>query len=340
MTRAGATSPVPIGPLVSVATAALAGVLLGLALGATAPVSGVTDAGEVVSVAIPVTRVVLDLAAATAIGLALLPVLTGYDRPRLSEPVLARGRPVAVAAALVWAVAALVSLVLQAAEYRPGSGTVSFADLGEYVRTVAAGKALLIVAALALTLAALNVLAVRRGERVPAEVRAGLGLFTLLPLPVTGHAGTWSFSDLTMVSIELHVLAAVAWTGGLGAMVVLLAANRTLLAHALPRFSRLATVSVLLTAATGLFNALVQLAIDPATDVWTSLFGTPYGRLVLGKLACLAAIGALGAYLRWRLLPRIVRHERTALVQWATLELTAMALAFGIAAVLSRAPAA
>ena len=37
-------------------------------------------------------------------------------------------------------------------------------------------------------------------------------------------------------------------------------------------------------------------------------------------------------------MPAIVRHQRTALVGWAALELTVMGLAFGFAVVLSRAP--
>jgi putative copper resistance protein D len=60
--------------------------------------------------------------------------------------------------------------------------------------------------------------------------------------------------------------------------------------------------------------------------------------LVVLKLLCTAAIAVLGAHVRWRLLPQIVRHNRTALAAWATLELTVMGLAFGFAVVLTRAP--
>ncbi|MFF5989690.1 copper resistance D family protein [Prauserella flavalba] len=340
MTRAETTSPATAGVLLSVLASALAGVLIGIALTATSPVSGIAEVSGVVSVGIPVVRVLLDLSAVAAIGLALLSVLVGYDRPKLTEPVLRRARPAAVAASLVWAVTALVTLVLQTAEYRPGAGTVGFGDLADYVVAVGAGKALLIVAVLALGLMALNVLAVRHGEKVPAEVRVGLGLFALLPLPVTGHASNWSFHDYTMISMELHVMSAVAWTGGLGAIAALLVGNRTLLAYALPRFSKLATICLAISAGTGLFNGLVELNLNPTMDLWTALFTTPYGGLVLLKLACTAAIACFGAYLRFRLLPRIMRHQHTALAMWATLELTVMGLAFGFAVVLTRAPVA
>jgi putative copper resistance protein D len=173
---------------------------------------------------------------------------------------------------------------------------------------------------------------------VPAEVRVGLGLFALLPLPVTGHASNWNYHDYTMISMELHVMSAVAWTGGLGAMTVLLIANRTLLAHALPRFSKLATLCLILSAATGLFNGLVEISLNPTIGFWAAIFTTPYGQLFVLKFLCTGLIALLGAYTRFRLMPQIVRHNRTALAAWATLELTVMGLAFGFAVVLTRAP--
>ncbi|KAA9166761.1 copper resistance protein CopD [Amycolatopsis acidicola] len=338
MTQAGTTSRVRYPTILAVLTASLAAALIGVAITATAPVPGVAEVGEVVTVAIPIVRVLLDLSAVGTIGLALLSILVGYDRPKLTEPVLELARPAAVASALLWAVTALVTLVLQTAEFRPQQANVSFGDIWDYVVQIGAGKALLVVAVLALAHAVLGVLALRHGEKVPAEVRVGLALFALLPLPVTGHASNWNYHDYTMISMELHVMGAVAWTGGLGAMAVLLVGNRTLLAYALPRFSKLATLCLVLTVLTGLFNAGVEILLNPTIGFWSALFTTPYGVLVLLKAACAVTIGALGAHLRWRLMPRIAKHERTALATWATLELMVMGLAFGFAVVLTRAP--
>jgi putative copper resistance protein D len=338
VTQAGTTSRARVSTAVAALAAALAGALIGVALTATTPVPGVTDVSEVVSVAIPIVRVLLDLSAVSTIGLALLSVLVGYDRPKLTEPVLAMARPAAVASALVWAITALVTLVLQTAEFRPQVTNIGIGDIWDYVVQIGAGKALLVVAVLALAHAALGVLALRHGEKVPAEVRVGLGLFALLPLPVTGHASNWNYHDYTMISMELHVMSAVAWTGGLGAMAVLLIGNRTLLAHALPRFSKLATLCLALSVVTGVFNACVEILLNPTIGFWAALFTTGYGQLVLLKLGCVVAIATLGANLRWRLMPRIIRHERTALAAWASLELMVMGLAFGFAVVLTRAP--
>ena len=87
---------------------------------------------------------------------------------------------------------------------------------------------------------------------------------------------------------------------------------------------------------TGLFNAGVEVA--GSGDLFDQLFGTGYGVLVLLKLGCFCVLTALGANIRWRLLPAIERHQRTALVAWAGLELAVMGLAFGFAVALSRTP--
>jgi putative copper resistance protein D len=320
-------------PLVLAAlVAGLAGMLVGLALTAS-----VTEPDTLVRYGLPVVRVVLDLSAVATVGLSLLPILVGFDRPKHVEPVLDASRRAAAAAALLWALAAQLALVLQTAELT-STATVSPAAIVDYVREVAGGKALVFVAVVALVAFALGIASVRVGESVPAELRAAVALFGLLPLPVTGHATNLEWRDVTMISIELHVLGAVAWTGGLGAVVVLLAANRALLATALPRFSRLATVCLAVVAATGLFNAIMELTANHG--LLDALFGTGYGVLVLLKLSCLVLLAGLGGNIRFRLLPAILRHRPTALVGWAALELSVMGLAFGFAVVLSRAPVA
>ncbi|MBB3662634.1 putative copper resistance protein D [Prauserella sediminis] len=333
MSRAETTSRPRLKTLTGLLAAAVAGALVGFAGAAAGPVRGIAAAGEVVSAGIPVARAVMNVAAVVTVGLALLPVLLGGAREKLTRPVLTSAQPAAVASALLWAVAAGAALVLQAVEYRPAAP-----DVGGYVGDVAAGKALVLVAVLALGLAALNVVALRRPDTVPAEVRVGLGLFALLPLPVTGHATGWSLHDYASISIELHVLAAVTWTGGLAAIAAVVGANRTLLATALPRFSTLATVCLACVAVTGVFNAVVELGGNLELSLPTALFGTAYGVLVLVKVACLTGAAALGVYLRTRLLPRVLRHRRTALATWAAVELTILGLAFGFAVALSRAP--
>jgi len=335
------TRTTPVGNryhLVAVLVAgAVVGVLVGLALTATSPIPGLPEPAAVVRVGLPVVRVLLDVAAVVTVGLCLLPLLVGFDRPRLTEPLMLGARRASMYSSLVWLVTALVTLIMQTAELRPGTD-VSTAAVANYVSTIGAGKALVFVAVFALLCFGLALWSVVAGESVPAELRAAVALFALLPLPVTGHATNWRMHDFTMISMELHVLSAATWTGGLGAVVVVLAANRALLAHALPRFSKLATVCLVLVTVTGAFNGFVELAVSPTLTVLGGLFTTGYGILLVLKTLCLLTLAVLGARIRWKLLPAVTAHKPTALVTWAAVELGVMGLAFGLATVLTRAP--
>lgn len=316
---------------------ALAGIALGLVLAPPVVVAGVVDAGAAVRYGLPVTRVLLDVSATIVVGLSILPKLLGFDRPTHTEPVLRLARPAAVVAAAVWVVTALLAIVLQAAELRPGT-EVSIGNAIDYIANVGAGKGLLFSAACAFVYLLVGVMAVRSGESVPAELRILISMFGLLPIPVTGHASNWKYHDYSMVSMELHVLGAAAWTGGLGALMALVAYRKGLLAVALPKFSKVATISLIVVSVTGLFNGLLELILNPVVPFPQSMFTTGYGLLFIGKAVCAVLIAVLGAHIRWRLLPKISQHKVTAIVQWAVLEVTIMGVAFGLAVILSRAP--
>lgn len=319
-----------------VTAAALVTAVVGTAVTDPPGVPGLAQSGLWVRYGIPVVRVLLDLGAVAVAGLAILAKLLGFDRPEQTEPVMEPARRLAVWASVVWAAAALVSIVLLAAELNPGV-PVTAGAVWTYIGSIAAGKGLLVSAGCALLSLWLSRLAVRHGERVPAELRAGLALFGLLPLPLTGHASNWYYHDLSMVSMELHVVGAAAWTGGLAAVTVLLARRRELLAVALPRFSRLATWCVLVVGASGLANGLLELALSPITALPGSLVTTRYGVLILAKIACLAAVAVIAFRVRTRILPAIVAGRRAAFAAWCGWEVAVLAIAYGVAVVLTRA---
>jgi putative copper resistance protein D len=324
--------------LLVLACGAVLGVLVGLALTATAAVPGIVAPGTAVVVGLPLSRALVDLAALTTVGMSLLPSLVGA-RARRAAAALALARRVAAVSAAVWLVAALTSLVLEVADYTPGQ-PVTVAAVVAYVRQIPSGQGLAVVACCALVYLVVAVLAVRRGETVPVELRITVAMFALLPLPVTGHAAldTAGWRDVTMISMELHVVSAVCWTGGLLAVLLLLAFQRDVLADALPRFSLLATICVCAVAVTGAYNGWFELYATPGVHWYVALFTTGYGWILIGKLGCVLAAGALGGYTRFRLLPRIVERRATALLTWATLETAVLGVAFGLAAVLVRAP--
>lgn len=319
--------------------------LLGSALLTALAATAYTDVGTIpglpalpplVRFGLPVMRALLDLAALATVGLSMLPKLLGFDQPARTEPVLAKARPIAVITALVWMLSALFSLVLQAMEASPGAPATTSLVI-TYVNDVPAGPGLLASAGGGLLCAVIGLLAVRFGESVPTELRTIVALLGLLPMPLTGHATDWQYHDFSMISMELHVVGAAMWVGGLAAVALFVAPQRGLLAEALPRFSKLAGLALLVVGASGLFNGLMELVITPNAGL-TGLVTTQYGQILLGKALCLVLLAVVGAQMRFRLLPRIARHERTALLTWVTFEVAVMGVAYGLGVVLSRAP--
>nr|WP_240188825.1 CopD family protein [Nakamurella flavida] len=136
--------------------------------------------------------------------------------------------------------------------------------------------------------------------------------------------------------MELHVVAASAWAGGLGAVVVFLSGRADLLAVALPRFSRLATWCVVVVGLSGVFNGLLELAVSPVTNLPESLWQTRYGVLILAKTALMIVVAAIAVVVRQRLLPRILDRRRTAVAVWCGWELVVLGMAFGVAVALTR----
>ncbi|GAA0511975.1 copper resistance protein CopD [Saccharopolyspora subtropica] len=329
-----------LGAKAAVAVALLAGALLSAVVAsaytAVGTIPGLPDLPPLVHFGLPVARVLLDLAALATVGLSVLPKLLGFDRPRHTEPVMALARRITVVTALVWLLCGLLSLVLQAAELSPDR-PVTTQLVVDYVANVPAGPGLLASAGAALLCAVLGLLAVRFGESVPAELRTIVALLGLLPMPLTGHATDWQYHDFSMISMELHVIGAALWTGGLVAVALFVAPRRGLLAEALPRLSRLATIAIFVVAASGLFNGLMELAITPGVGL-SGLVSTGYGQIITAKVGCLVALGGVAAQLRFRLLPRIARHQRTALLGWVAVEVGVMGVAYGLGVVLSRAP--
>ncbi|WP_188187152.1 copper resistance D family protein [Nonomuraea sp. SYSU D8015] len=300
-------------------------------------VPGIPMPSPIVAIGLPIVRVLLDVAAVAVVGLSLLPKLLGFDDPDRTEPVLLRVRPLAVIAAWAWAVCALLTIVFQTAELNPGAGVPTFGMIAAYVGNVGTGQGLLFSAACALAAAGIGLMAVRFGEKVPAELRVIVALFGLLPIPVTGHAVNSVWHDPIMVSMEIHVMGAAAWTGGLVATAVFVAPHKDLLARVLPKFSRMATVCLLLVCLSGLGTGLGTMALTPGVTLPGAIVTSPYGLLVVVKTALVALLVPLAAHIRFRLLPAVRRGRATALVGWAAAEVAVMGLAYGVAVAITRA---
>ncbi|MFJ8012019.1 copper resistance CopC/CopD family protein [Streptomyces sp. NPDC096339] len=211
--------------------------------------------------------------------------------------------------------ATLVMLVLRT----PYTGSGKFADAFDLdgLRAVLATKTgaslvsrLLLLGAAALFIAVLLGVYARRQKdsadtaQGPAEESEGtrdtddltFGLAIGGTVVSAGIAATWALSEHASTGIQpgiampvdiLHLLAAATWLGGLTALLITLHKVPGIERAAVQRFSKVAFVSVLVLAVTGVYQSWRQIGS------WSALTGTDYGRLLLVKVGLVAVLIAL-----------------------------------------------
>ncbi|MEV4944535.1 copper resistance protein CopC, partial [Streptomyces sp. NPDC053755] len=118
-----------------------------------------------------------------------------------------------------------------------------------------------------------------------------------------GIAGTWALAEHASTGLQpgiampvdiLHLLAVAAWLGGLSALLVALYRTPDIERAAVERFSKVAFASVVVLAATGLYQSWRQVGS------WSALTGTSYGRLLLVKIGLVAVlVGIAWVSRRW-----------------------------------------
>ncbi|MEA2843219.1 MAG: copper transport protein [Actinomycetota bacterium] len=175
---------------------------------------------------------------------------------------------------------------------------------------------------------------------------AGASVATAL----NGHARTLGHPIVGVTSVALHLVAVGVWVGGLGTLLALAGpgwrslppdARPSFLLALITRFSRIAIAAVAVVIATGVLNAVLDLA--SVSDLWT----TDYGRVILAKVALLAFALALAARHRWSTPRRLLASAEhkdddksdgvpavTAFDRSAAVELAALVAAVGLAAAL------
>ncbi|MET8379561.1 copper resistance CopC/CopD family protein [Streptomyces microflavus] len=116
-----------------------------------------------------------------------------------------------------------------------------------------------------------------------------------------GIAATWAMSEHASTGLQagiampvdvLHLLAVAAWLGGLVSLLVALYRTPDIGSRAVRRFSRVAFGSVLVLAATGIYQSWRQVGS------WSALTGTRYGQLLIIKVALIAALLAVAWFSR------------------------------------------
>ncbi|MEJ7635611.1 cytochrome c oxidase assembly protein [Aeromicrobium sp.] len=286
--------------------------------------SDIPDPGLFVGWAVPLTKVLTDAAAVIVIGfLAAAVFLLPSSGPEV-EGLSVQAVRIAARWAIVWSVASIFYFFVKVAETfaAPLTGLTSafitgYADTSE-------GRAVLLQA-----LAAGLVAVAARWTlgTMPLAAILGLALAAMAPIALTGHTASSGSHDLATTSLLLHVVGVTLWVGGLVALGWVALRGSKRLEPAIARFSGLAVWAFVIIGVSGLTNAAVRLGS------LGEVFGSAYGRLVLIKVAALAALGVIGVWQRRRIV-----EQGSGFLRLALTELFIMSATIGLAVALSRTP--
>jgi putative copper resistance protein D len=315
-------------PAILLLTALLA-LLASLAYGGGADAPALIDPGAVVRYGLPISKLLVNLGGAGAIG-ALVLACFALDS---TKPEFGRALDVAAGSAAVWTVAAaatgfytFLTVLQQPIRFDNAFGEV----LATFLTGTELGQAWL---ATTLIAAGVTVLCFAVRNQTVLLFVTVLAVVGLVPMSLQGHRGGTAQHDAATSALFLHVLFAGIWLGGL----VTLALCRPLLDKArlsvvLARYSTLALVCFIVVAASGYLSA--EIRVDSIANLLT-----PYGILVLVKTAALLTLGLFGAMQRRYFIARMQRPTSSGrgIFWWVVAaELGFMGIAAGVAAALAR----
>lgn len=274
-------------------------------------------------------------------ALVVRPTLDGDAKGPTLLPMLRRGLGrLGTASAAILLLALALDLVLQIGAIVGGglsSGMQNLGLAGTLVTTTGYGYAWIVKVTSGVALLGIMLVA-WRGEQA-SEGKAALPVWSMSALAGVGlalgealssHAAASGSANpaapgntlvyggilpLPLASDWLHLATAFTWAGGLGYIALVLypgfrsaglsrEEQRALLGRAIPRFSRLAILSVVILAVTGTYNALVH-----TTDLG-AFAASAYGQVLIVKIALFVFLMALGAVNLLKLTPLLRRQTQ------------------------------
>ncbi|MEO6826500.1 MAG: cytochrome c oxidase assembly protein [Microbacteriaceae bacterium] len=314
------------GPAALVGAAFLA-LLASLAIGGAANAPLLADPGAVVRFGLPMAKLLVNLSAAGLIGSLILTCFALSS----SEPEFGKALDFAAAAAAMMTVTSAITgffTYLSVSGIPLGFDEQFSAGISTFLTSIALGQAWL---ATTLIAAVLTILCFAVRNRTALVFVTALALLALLPMAQQGHAAGTAGHDAAVTSLGLHLVGAAVWIGGLLTVVII---RRTLddgrIVPVIERYSTLAIICFVVVAASGYINA--ELRVGTLEKLLT-----PYGILVLFKVAALVALGVFGAGQRRFLIARLRRGGSRGTFWWlVSAELVFMGIASGVAAALAR----
>jgi putative copper resistance protein D len=251
---------------------------------------------------------------------------TAYDEQGLGP---ARALRLATIAGLAWTLTALAGVVLSFAEAAglPLTSPALVGQFGALVWQLDSTRVGLISAACAIVVTTGAALAQRRAAAAWLAALAGFGIVVL---GLASHTGTSDEHETSVNAMGLHLIGAMMWVGGLLTLIVLHRTFARRLAVVATRYSTLALVSFV---TVGLSGAL---ATTTRLITWSD-FGTPYGLLIVVKIAAFVALGAAGWWHRRSTISDLQAGiSGRPFLRLAVGEALLMGVTFGVATALSR----
>ena len=329
-----------LGPAVLL-TVALVATFAGLAYGGGAAPLPIQDPGPVARFGLPISKLLVNLGAAGMLGALVLAVwaLT----PKRREFDVALDVAAASAALLTVASAATGLFTFLVVTGEPLAFDDAFGQkLGQFVTSIELGQAWLTTTLVA---AGVTVLCFAVRNQTALVFVTVLAAAALVPMAQQGHAAGTAGHDAAVTSLGLHLVFVCVWLGGL--LTIVLLRNQLddgRLPVVLARYSTVALICFIVVALSGYASAALRIGtLDE--------LGTPYGVLVIAKVAALIALGLFGAVQRRFLIARMTRGAvsvgaglemrpavRVGRDFWILVvaELAFMGLASGVAAALAR----
>ena len=288
------------------------------------------DVGEVVRYGLPVSKLLVNLGASGAIG-ALALVVFALDS---SKPEYGKALDLAAGSAALWTVASAFTAFYTFVSVfnQPIRFDDSFGDtLAVFLTSTEFGQGWL---ATTLMAAAVTVLCFAVRNQTALVFVTVFAVAGLLPMTLQGHRGGTASHDSASSALFLHLVFAAVWLGGLVTLVIIKGSlEKGRLEVILKRYSTLALVCFVVVAVSGYLSA--QIRVEELPNLLS-----PYGLLVIIKVAALLALGLFGAIQRRFVIRRLDRASASRGWFWwlVTAELAFMGIASGVAAALARTP--
>jgi putative copper resistance protein D len=314
------------GPAVLVAVS-LAALLVALAVGGGATPQLLEDPGTVVRYGLPISTMLVNLAAAGtigAVGLVLFAIPPGSAAYGRSLDVAAGSAALFTVAAAFTGLFSYLSVTARALSFDDAFSQ----GLGQFLTQIALGQAWLQTTLMG---AVVTVLCFAVRNQTALFFVGLLAAASLWPMAQQGHAAGVDGHDAAITALYIHIVFAAAWLGGLVVIAIL---SRQLdtprLVDAVTRYSSVALVCFVAVAASGYVSAELRIgSLDRLL--------TPYGLLVLVKVGALIALGVFGALHRRVTIRRLAGTGHRRHFWWLVVaELGFMGIATGFAAALAR----